>query len=64
MKRSRYDSVTGKPFVDMRSLLAVKLLSLNTKPKVLSWISERKAEFVSKGISDFDKNLLDRLLRT
>lgn len=64
-----WDAVAGRPFVDMRSLLAVRLLGRNQKPRVREWLKIRKDEFdklaVSTfkiGLSDYDRELLARLL--
>ncbi len=60
--RVRQDSVSGRQFVDMRSLLAVRLLALNSSPVVQTWIKERKDELLKESISDYDKALLNQLL--
>lgn len=57
-----YDSVAGYFFVDMRSLLAARLLALNRRTEVLKWLKSRKEQFLKVSITPFDKDLLDRLL--
>ncbi|MGH7432812.1 MAG: hypothetical protein ACREJL_03570 [Candidatus Methylomirabilales bacterium] len=57
-----YDSVAGHQFVDMRSLLAVRLLALNRRPKILEWLKSRKEQFLKTSITQYDKRLLDHLL--
>jgi hypothetical protein len=58
----RFDPVAGTRFVDMRSLLMVKLLRSARAPKVLRWVSDWKNDALSKPISDYDRRLISRLL--
>lgn len=57
-----YDPVAGNDFADMRGLLSARLLALNGRPNVLAWLKTRKEEFSKKSLTDYDRELLDRLL--
>jgi hypothetical protein len=57
-----WDSVRGQKFVDMRGLIAARLLALNDRPAVREWLKTRKEEFLKADISAYDRILLDRLL--
>jgi hypothetical protein len=58
----RRDSVSGKRYLDMRVLLAARLLTLNRKKSVRSWLKTWTDGVKKQGISAFDKRLLARLL--
>jgi len=58
----RNDSVRGRKYLDMRVLLAARLLALNKRKNVQIWLKAWKNAAKSQGISAFDKNLIDRLL--
>lgn len=60
--RLPYDSVCGTKYVDMRSLLTVRLLGLSRRPRVTQWVAAWKAATLSESISGFDKQLVRRLL--
>jgi hypothetical protein len=55
------DSITGTKFIDMRSLLAARLLALCPHPAVASWLATKKTNLLKADISDYDKNLIRRL---
>lgn len=61
--KPRFDSVQNQTYVDMRSLLTVRLLDLNGKPKVQSWINDWKAAVLTENLSSCDQRLINRLLR-
>jgi hypothetical protein len=56
------DAITGKPFVDMRSFLTARLLALNSKPAIHTWLRAKKNTFLKSKISAFDKRLVKKLL--
>ncbi len=58
----RNDFVRGRKYLDMRVLLAARLLALNKRKNVQIWLKAWKNAAKSQGISAFDKNLIDRLL--
>jgi hypothetical protein len=58
----RFDSVSGKTYVDMRALLTIRLLKLSKAPRVARWITDWKAQALAKSISPYDKGLIARLL--
>jgi hypothetical protein len=60
--RARYDSVAGTQYVDMRSLLMVRLLQLARAPRVIRWVAEWKTNVLSQPISAYDRWLIGRLL--
>ncbi len=59
---TRFDPVTGRDFLDMRSLLAARILNLNRKRKVQEWVRSRKEHLLESSIQPFEKRLLNRLL--
>jgi hypothetical protein len=59
----RFDSVAKIRYVDMRSLLTVRLLRLSRSRKVADWVADWKARVLAERISQYDRRLLDRLLR-
>jgi hypothetical protein len=54
----RLDSVSGRHYVDMRTLVSVRLLSLNRRNSVRVWLKEWVNQAKRKKISSFDKKLL------
>ena len=56
------DTITGKPFVDMRSMLTARLLALNSKPAIHAWLRAKKKKLLKSKISAFDKRLVKKLL--
>ncbi len=57
----RKDSVAGRSYVDMRSILTVRLLGLTSRAKVRQWVAAWKAKMLASPISGFDKYLVNRL---
>ena len=53
------DSITFKPYLDMRTLVTLRLLRLNHRPMVKKWIAERRAALCEQ-LSAFDRQLLMR----
>lgn len=60
--RLRYDASVARRFIDMRDVLAIRLLALNRKPTVLAELRRAKASLMLKPLSNFDRNLLSVLL--
>ncbi len=58
----RNDSVSGRKYLDMRVLLAARLLALNKRKSVQIWLKNWKTAVKKQGISAFDTNLIGRLL--
>ncbi len=58
----RRDSVSNRYFVDMRMVVAARLLALNRKKAVKEWLKAWAADVRRQRISVFDKRLLERLL--
>ena len=56
------DTVAGHKRIDIRRLLILRLLMLNRNRKVTRWVMESKDWMLRQKISEFDKNLIDRLL--
>lgn len=57
-----YDSVANRHYIDMRELLAVRLLALNSRFKVQSWIKQEKSNLLLKHLSAYDRQILTSLL--
>ena len=57
-----YDAVAGRHRIDVRKLLAIKLLSLNSRKSVQRWVSDARQYMLNKDISPFDKALVRKLL--
>lgn len=60
----RRDSLLNMKYMDMRSLIALRILFLNKKKKVQEWISDKVKKYKSETeLSDFDKALIDKYTR-
>lgn len=58
-----WDAVRGQDYFDMRRILSVRLLLLNKRPAIRSWLGGQLATALARDtISDFDRRLLRRLL--
>jgi hypothetical protein len=58
-----FDSSTGRRFVDLRNLLAVRLLYLNQNTAVRKWLNaERQKLLAQPQLSHFDRSLVVRLI--
>ena len=57
-----YDSVSAQYRVDMRKILSLRLLKLNDRAAVGAWLRDARSYMVGKGISDFDRKLVIRIL--
>jgi hypothetical protein len=57
-----FDFVACMKRVDMRKLLVLRLLQLNERTAVGSWIRETKKWMMKQDISDFDKRMVAKLL--
>jgi hypothetical protein len=60
--RTQYNSTTGRAYVDMRGVLTGRLLLLNEKPKVRTWIHGWKDAVERARLSAFDRKLLKKLI--
>ena len=60
--KPQFDPVARKLYVDMRSLLTVRLLKLSKAPRVIRWVSDWEASVLTKPVSAYDRALLKRLL--
>jgi len=59
---ARREILTDTWYVDMRTLLTARLLRLNAKPAVQQWVRDWKARTIAKGVSAYDRALLERLI--
>jgi hypothetical protein len=57
----RNDSVSGRPYMDMRTYAAARLLTLNRRKAVQVWLKQWVRGSKKKRISAFDRRLLDKL---
>jgi len=60
--QSRYDPVNKRNYLDMRMLVAARLLALNRKQVVSLWLKSWALNLKKKRLSAFDKRLLARLV--
>lgn len=58
----RRDSVAGRPYLDMRTYVAGRLLRLNRRKAVRLWLLQRGSQIAKKRISSFDRLLVKRLI--
>jgi hypothetical protein len=58
---TNYDAVSGRVFIDMRTIVTARLLGLNRHPKVSVWLAQRRKHILSKPLSLFERNLIARL---
>jgi hypothetical protein len=60
----RMDSVRNIKYVDMRSVVAARLLALNDRPKVRAFLRAKIVELSQRqGVSVYDRRLLNRLIK-
>jgi len=59
---SRIDAVSGRKYVDMRSVLTARLLLLSTSRNVRRWVDDWRKKLLGEGISDYDKRMLSRII--
>jgi len=57
-----YDAVAGRPYLDMRSLVAARLLKLNGKAPTRNFLDAKKEEWRKAGVSPFDRKLMAALV--
>jgi len=60
--RTDFDSILGRPYVDVRTILVARLLALNSRKAVRVWLMDKKKRLARANISDYDRRLLSRLL--
>ncbi|MDB4278566.1 RNA-directed DNA polymerase [Deltaproteobacteria bacterium] len=58
--RSVYDPVAGRKYIDMRGLVAVRLLGLNRSREVQQWLRHKRATLEKTG-SEYETALLARI---
>jgi hypothetical protein len=58
----RRDSVAGRPYLDMHTYVAGRLLRLNRRKAVRQWLLQWASQIRRKRISAFDRSLLKRLV--
>ncbi len=56
-----FDPVAGRPYMDMRSVMAARLLTLNANPRVRQWCSQKKSQLLKQALSRFDRAMINRL---
>ena len=56
-----FDSITRAKYMDMRSVLAFRLLGLCPHQAVRKWLADTKNDLIADELSDFDKRLILRL---
>jgi|SRR5690348_1190 len=56
----RFDAVAGRPYLDMRTFVAGRLLRLNKRKAIFNWLRQWAKEMAKKRISRFDRKLLKR----
>lgn len=60
-----YDAVTDRKFLEMRGLVALRLLGTNQHKNVRQWLRDKKAGLLqSRDLSPFDEGLIKRLWPT
>ena len=59
----RFDAVAGCDYVDMRTLLTARLLLLSKKATIKVWVMNWKRDKLARNISDYDRSLIQRLVR-
>jgi hypothetical protein len=61
--RLRYDLMSGRQYLDTRSLMTLRLFMLSRAPRVVNWVSDWKAKALAKPISVYDRLLINRFLK-
>jgi hypothetical protein len=56
-----FDGVTGRRYLDMRGLAAIRLLGLNYNAPVRQWLMDKRTQLEKSSLSAFDRSLLARL---
>jgi hypothetical protein len=59
----RLDSVRGRHYIDMRTVVAARLLRLNRRKVVRAWLVAWIAHAKSKRVSVFDQNLIAKIAK-
>jgi hypothetical protein len=57
-----FDSSTGLRFVDIRHLVAIRLLYLNDSVSVRRWLKTERQKLLANTLSQFDRRIVRRLL--
>lgn len=58
------DSITGSPFIDMRALLAARILGLCNHKEIHKWLADTKKKLLLSDIMEFDRKLIVKLWPT
>jgi hypothetical protein len=58
----RFDALTARSYLDMRGVIALRLLALSRAPRVRAWVKKKKAELLKQSLSAFDKRMIQRLI--
>ncbi len=59
----RLDTVRGRDYIDMRTFVALRLLMLNRRTPVRTWVRDWVRQAKRRKISSFDKRLLSKVMR-
>jgi hypothetical protein len=59
---TRYDPLTNQDYLDMRTLVAARLLALNRRKSIRLWLKSWALSLSKRKLSAFDKRLLARLV--
>lgn len=59
--KAHFDPVSGRHYVDMRGLAAIRLLLWSTRPTTREWLNGKRAALLACNLSDFDTRLVARL---
>lgn len=59
---TNFDPVAGRPYLDMRMIVAARLLRLNATTGVTKWLAAEKGKLSKAHLSAFDRKLLRRLI--
>lgn len=60
--QTSFDAVGGRKYLDMRVIVAARLLTMNKTTKVRNWAKVWKKQVLKQHLTRFDKRLIDRLL--
>lgn len=58
----RFDALTARSYLDMRGVIALRLLALSRAPRVRAWVKAKKAGLLKEPLSAFDKRMIQRLI--
>jgi len=61
--RLGWDAVAGKRFLDMRTVLTVRLIMLNDRRAIQDWVRDWKTSLLKDSISEFDRKIIARWIQ-